>query len=152
MTQSSLTLVLLVGLPASGKSTFYRERLVESHVLVSKDLIPRSADKKKRQRKLIQAALAEGRSVAVDNVHASRAERAEAIETARPFGVPVVAYRFAEGVAVCRERNALREGAARVPVVAIYAAAKRFETPVLDEGIDTIHAVRLGPEGFIIEG
>ena len=34
-----LELVLLVGLQASGKSTFRRERLDATHVVVSKDLI-----------------------------------------------------------------------------------------------------------------
>lgn len=148
----TLQLVLLVGLPASGKSSFVRERFALTHVHVSKDLIPRSADKRKRQRKQIEAALAEGCSVVVDNVHASRAERAEAIDAARPFGARVVAYRFRESLADCRARNDAREGAARVPLVALYAAAKRFEEPAPDEGIDRIHAVRLGPEGFIIEG
>lgn len=145
-------LVLLVGLPASGKSTFFRERFAGSHAHVSKDLIPRSADKRKRQRKEIAAALAESRSVVVDNVHASRAERAEAIEAAGDFGAKVIAYWFRESVAECRTRNERREGSFKVPLVAIYAAAKRFEEPSAEEGIDEIHAVRLGPEGFIIEG
>ena len=42
-------------------------------------------------------------------------------------------------------------GAACVPLVALYAAAKRFEPPTLEEGFDEVREVRLGPEGFIIE-
>lgn len=144
-------LVLLVGLPASGKSTFCRERFADTHVHVSKDLMPRSADKAKRQRRQIEAALSEGRSVVVDNLNVSAAERGAALEAARPFGARVVVYRFAESVADCRERNAQREGAAHVPLVAIYAAAKRYEAPSLEEGIDEIHVVRLTGEGFTIE-
>ena len=149
-TQSPLTLIILVGLPASGKSTFYRERFAGTHVLVSKDLIPRSTDKRRRQRYQIETALTEGRSVVVDNTNVSRAERAEAIEIARTHGASVVAYRFVEGVAACRERNARREGAACVPLVALYAAAKRLEEPTSDEGIDGIHRVRMVSEGFTI--
>ena len=146
-----MELILLVGLPASGKSTFYRERFEGPHALVSKDLMTRSADKPRRQRRQIEAAFGEGRSVVLDNTNASRAERAEPIALARTRGVRVVAYWLRETVADCRERNAHREGAARVPPVALYAAAKRFEPPSLEEGFDEIHVVRLGPEGFIID-
>lgn len=148
----SLELVLFVGLPASGKSTFYWERFAESHVHVSKDLIPRSVDKAKRQRLLIEQALAEGRSVVVDNTNASPEERLAAIEPAKAAGARVVAYFFDETVAACRERNAKREGDVRVPLVGLYATAKRLRRPTVEEGIDAIHVVRLGPEGFIVEG
>jgi len=140
--------ILLIGLPASGKSTFFGERFAATHEHVSKDLISRSADKKRRQRAQIRAALTEGKSVVVDNLNASREERAEAIDVARAFGSPVFAYWFRESVADCRERNSQREGAANVPLVAIYSAAKRFVVPGLNEGIDRLWMVRLRENGF----
>ena len=149
---TKLELVLLVGLPASGKSTFYRERFAATHALVSKDAMPKSANKARRQRQEIEAALSEGRSVVVDNTNVSREERAAAIAAARPFGARIVVCHFAESVAACRERNDRREGTARVPLVALYAAAKRYQEPTIDEGIDAIHTVRMGAEGSILEG
>lgn len=144
-------MVLLVGLPASGKSTFYRERLATTHVHVSKDAMRKGSNRAKRQRRAIEAAYEEGRSVALDNTNVSREERAASIEVAKAYGARVIVYRFAESVAACRDRNARREGAACVPLVAIYAAAKRYEEPTQEEGIDAIHVVRLEPEGFRIE-
>lgn len=78
----------------------------------------------------------------VDNLNVSPEERKEAIDVAKAFGATVTVFRFAESVADCRTRNAAREGAARVPLVAIYAAAKRYVAPTTDEGIDAIHEVR----------
>ncbi len=34
--------VILIGIPASGKSTFYRERFAGTHTHISKDLMPKT--------------------------------------------------------------------------------------------------------------
>ncbi|MEU3554727.1 AAA family ATPase [Streptomyces fragilis] len=63
-------LAVLVGLQASGKSTFCRRRLAGRHVLVGKDLFPRRArGKQRRQMRLVEEALAAGLPVAVDNTN-----------------------------------------------------------------------------------
>ncbi len=111
----------------------------------------KSANKARRQRQEIETALARGRSVVVDNTNVSREERAAAIAAAQAFGARIVVYRFAESVEACRERNERREGTSRVPLVALYAAAKRYQEPTEDEGIDAIHTVHLGADGFILE-
>jgi len=46
-------LVILVGLQASGKSTFYRRHLSGTHVLVSKDLLRNNRRPARRQVQLI---------------------------------------------------------------------------------------------------
>lgn len=143
--------MLLVGLPASGKSTFYRERFAATHTLVSKDAMRRGSNKVKRQCREILGALSEGHSVVVDNTNVSCGERAEVIVIAKELGAKVVVYWFAESVADCRERNASREGAESVPLVAIYAAAKRYEEPSPEEGIDEIHIVRLQAGRFVVD-
>jgi adenylate kinase family enzyme len=69
-------LVILVGLPGAGKTSFYGERFAATHVHVSKDLLRNRRDKQARQLALIDDALAGGRSVVVDNVNATVADRA----------------------------------------------------------------------------
>jgi predicted kinase len=146
-----MEVVLLIGLPASGKSTFYRQRLAETHLHISKDNFKNARSRIRRQRRMLEEALAAGQSVVVDNTNVTREQRTGIIEPARAAGARVVGYVFESIVQDCRERNALREGEACVPLVAIYAAAKHYERPSNDEGFDALHFVRLTPSGFSVE-
>jgi predicted kinase len=140
-TAAPLEVVVLVGLPGSGKTTLYRERYAATHVHVSRDLLKNASNAPRRQEALIVDALAAGRSVVVDNTHPRRADRAAVIAIARRHGARVVAVHLAAPTRVCLARNAQREGAARVPPVAIFAAAKRLEPPTAEEGFDGTETV-----------
>src|ERR1700722_8909084 len=94
-------LVLFVGLQGAGKSSFYRARFAGTHDLVSKDRFPINRNPARRQRQLIEATLAAGRSVVVDNTNPTVEERADLIALARPFGATVVGYYFESRVADC---------------------------------------------------
>jgi predicted kinase len=83
-------LVIFVGLPAAGKSTYYFAHFAATHVHVSKDLLPRGA----RQEPLIDAALAAGKSVVVDNTNPSAAIRAPLIALGRRHGARIFGYFF----------------------------------------------------------
>jgi predicted kinase len=140
----ALEVAILMGLPGSGKSTFFAQRLAVTHAHVSMDALPRGANTRARQRELLATALAAGRSVAVDNVNATVAERAELIALAREAGARVVGYWLDEPPRACLGRNERRTGKARVPKVAIFAFAKRFAAPMLAEGFDVLWRVRVG--------
>jgi len=144
-------LVILVGLPAAGKSTFYRERFAATHVHVSKDLLKGAGRPARRQEALIADALAGGRDVVVDNTNAAVKDRAPLIALARAHGARVVAYSFPATAAECFARNRLREGPARVPDAAIFIIRKRLQPPTLDEGLDALYEVTLlAPSGFSV--
>jgi predicted kinase len=135
-------LVIFVGLQASGKSTFYRERLAATHEHVSKDLFRNNKNPNRRQAQLIEAALEEGSPVVVDNTNPTAEDRRTLIELGRRFGARIVAYYFDSTVRQCIERNRLRAGKARVPDVAIYATAKKLVPPSYSEGFDRLFRVR----------
>jgi predicted kinase len=142
---AGLELVVLVGLPGAGKTTFYRQRFADSHALVSKDRLRGNRRPARRQAALIAEALAARRSVVVDNTNVIGADRAALVAQGRACGARVVAYVFAATVDECRERNARREGRARVPEAAIFALARRYESPTPAEGFDEMYVVRTRP-------
>jgi predicted kinase len=142
-----MELVLFIGLQGSGKSSFQRQRFAETHVLVSKDLWPHARRKEARQRRYISEALAAGRAVVVDNTNPSPEVRAPLIALGRAHGARVVGYYFASDLKLCLERNAQRQGRARVPEVALFATVKQLQRPSRAEGFDALYHVTLTAEG-----
>jgi predicted kinase len=136
-------LVLFIGLQGAGKSSFYRARFAATHALVSKDRLRNNRNPERRQRQLIAEALAEGRSVVVDNTNATAEARRPLIELGQQAGARVVGYYFESRLEDCLRRNAGRAGKERVPDVALYATAKRLELPQLAEGFAELSYVRL---------
>jgi len=139
--------VIFVGLPASGKTTFYHQRFAATHRHISKDLWPNATGREARQRRAIEDALASGRSVVVDNTNPAVADRAEIIAIARELGARVIGYYFSAPTREAVGRNRGREGAARVPDVAIFTTAKRMAIPVLEEGFDELYRVAIRDDG-----
>ncbi len=138
--------MILVGLPAAGKSTFSRERY-PSHDYISKDAFPGSGNKQARQDAALRRAFAEGRSVIVDNTNVSPAERASVIALAREFGARIVGYYIEASTREAVARNEGRTGRAKVPKVAIFTCAKRLVPPSVTEGFDELHTVRVREGG-----
>ena len=135
--------VILIGLPASGKSTFFRERFAGTHDHISKDLLRNNRRPQRRQEQLIEESLASGRSVVVDNTNPSVAVRAPLIAAARRHGADLAGYFFVTEAGDALRRNRAREGRDRVPDVAIFAVRKHLEPPTTTEGFDRLYSVRM---------
>lgn len=144
-----MELVVFVGLQASGKSTFFRERFARTHEHVSKDLLRNNRRRDGRQRELVEAALRAGKSVVVDNTNPTPQDRRPLVELGHEHGARVVGYYFEAGTRGCVGRNRGREGRSRVPEVAIFATAKKLVPPTVSEGFDDLYRVRItGDHGF----
>jgi predicted kinase len=145
-------MVILIGLPGSGKTTFRKQRLDATHLVISKDLLRNNRRPARRQAQLIDQALAAGQSIVVDNVNATREERAELIRHAKSYRARVVGFHFESSVQDCLRRNRSRQGKAQVPDVAIFAMAKIFRRPEQQEGFDELYRVRIvQPNEFAVE-
>jgi predicted kinase len=139
--------VILIGVPAAGKTTFYQQRFAATHRHVSKDNWPNTRDRDARQRGAVNEALAEGAPVVIDNTNPTVADRAAIIAMARAHGARVSGYFFDVTTREAVARNAQRSGRQRVPNVAIFTIAKRLERPTLEEGFDELFRVAVASDG-----
>ncbi|KAF4406292.1 ATP-binding protein [Streptomyces lycii] len=140
-------MVVLVGLQASGKSTFRARAFTTGHVVVSKDLFRNARHRQRRQMRMVEEALRAGRSVVVDNTNPSPEEWAPLIGAGRSRGARVVAYWFPPDPEGSRLRNAARTGRERVPDVGLFATFKRLRRPRPADGFDAVHEVRFDGHG-----
>ncbi len=132
----------MVGLQASGKSTWVQQHLAGTHAVVSKDHWPNARRKESRQTRIVAEHLAAGRDVVVDNTNPSLEERAALIQLARDAGAEVRAVWLNVPLRTCLDRNEQRLGRARVPLAGVLATRKRFVAPSTDEGFERVDVVR----------
>ncbi len=135
--------VILVGLQASGKTSFFRTCFASTHGHISKDNFRNARRRQDRQMRLLREALEKGRPVVVDNTNVTRADRGALIAEAKAAGARVLGYFFESDAERSLERNRSRFGKARVPERAIFSTLRRFEAPSMEEGFDRMFRVRL---------
>ena len=138
-----MELIVFAGIPASGKTTFYAQRLLATHVRISLDMLKT----RKREEILLFACLAAEQPVVIDNTNPTREKRARYVQLARAAGFRTSLYFFEVTTKEAVGRNEARSGKARVIKVAIFAAAKKLERPAREEGFDQVFLVRPGYDG-----
>ena len=143
-----MELVLLIGLQASGKSTFFKQRFCDSHVRLNLDMLKT----RNREKRLMQVCLETGQPFLVDNTNPTRLDRQRYIEPAKASGFQVVGYYFQSRVADCVKRNEQRPDKQQVPVAGVLGTYERLEVPSFDEGFNELHYVRIADDGnFVVE-
>jgi predicted kinase len=136
-----MDMIILVGLQASGKSTFYRTQFASTHAYVSKDLLRKKKRPALLQQRLVEEALQAGHSVVIDNTNPSPEDRAPLIALGHQYGAQVIGYFFELQLRRSLTWNAQRTGVAHVPDVGIFATLKRLAAPTYDEGFDLLYAI-----------
>jgi predicted kinase len=113
--------VIFVGLQASGKSSFYRERFFRTHVRINLDMLKT----RHREKRLLEVCLETGTRFVVDNTNPAANDREPYITAAMAAGFRVACYFFESKAEACKARNAARPEAEQVPVAGILGARSR---------------------------
>ena len=132
------TLVILMGLQGSGKSTFYRNFLEQDYVRINLDTLKT----RHREELLVRDCIARGISFAVDNTNPTRADRQRYIVPAWQAGYRIIGYFMESQLKLCIERNGLRQGKAQIPATAIAATSNKLQLPCYNEGFDELYFVK----------
>jgi predicted kinase len=139
--------VVFIGLPASGKSTFFKTRFVDSHVRINRDMVRTAA----REGLLVDACLEGGTNFVLDKTNVLRSERRVIIESALEAGFLVHGYFFESRKDACLERNAQRADHERVPDAAILGMRSKLELPSRAEGFDELYFVKIVEGQTVVE-
>ena len=146
------SLILLRGLPGSGKSTYAK------NFIKGKDIEYLSSDELRAVygtgeddqsvtpivfghiKRKVDEFLKDGKNVLVDATNVNRRERSDYINSAKKYGAKVVAHVFKMDRAGLIARNQKRgsEGGRVVPDWVIDKMLNKYEEPSFDEGIDVI--------------
>jgi bifunctional polynucleotide phosphatase/kinase len=130
--KTSKEVVIMVGYPASGKSTIAKEL---GYHIVDGDKLKSAAAMIKDAKKHIAIS-----SVVFDSTAGTKEKRAAYVNFAKELGLPVRVFWVQTSIDVSMERNKQRAlaGGPRVPDIAFYVYRKRFEEPSEDEGFELV--------------
>ncbi|CAG8789671.1 2778_t:CDS:10, partial [Dentiscutata erythropus] len=146
-------MVILVGYPASGKTTFARKWLAKygyMHV---------NLDTMKSKQKCIQScefAFKHNKSVVIDSTNPSIQSRKLYIDIAKKHKVPVRCFWFKASEALARHNNMYRHvnsdiGTQPIPDIAYNVYKSKFSEPKLEEGFQEIKHINFVFEGSDID-
>jgi bifunctional polynucleotide phosphatase/kinase len=140
-------MVILVGWPASGKSSLYRSVFApKGYVQVNQDSLG-SKDKCHREAK---RAIDGGKSVVIDNTNPAADDRKPYLTMAKAKKIPVRCIRLGTSRDVAVHNNFFRvketKGKVRrIPTVAYHTFNKKLEEPNTKEGFDSIETLPFVP-------
>jgi len=141
-------MVILVGLPSSGKSTFTLKHFVPNgYVRINRDTMGTMAVCKKK----CKEAFEEGKSVIVDNTNPSKKSRQEFISIAKQYNVQLRCFYFNIPMELAEHLNYVRNlytkgETKKIPVVAFRTFNSHYEEPTKKEGFSEINEIHFNPD------
>jgi len=142
MTNKKLEVIIMIGLPASGKSTFAKLNY-PSHGLISLDEMKHN---RKREEEFIEENLSKGTSLIISDTNLTHKIRTKHISIAKKYNAYTTAVFLNLPVDFILQRNRNREKP--VPEASIYRMRKKLELPSYDEGFGKIRIIT-SPEDVV---
>lgn len=136
-------LILMMGIPASGKSTFVARHLQNFSRINLDNLRTRE-----REDAMLHALFISEEDIVVDNTNVSPEEREKYFQLADQNGYMTVGIFMESILNDCLKRNAQREGDARIPDIGVEARAKNLVLPTSDEPFDYLFFAKMKDGDF----
>lgn len=137
------TIFILIGIQASGKTTFCRKYFNDFNC-ISLDVIKT----RKKEDTIITQIVKNGKNLVIDNTNPTKNERKKYIDIARQNGYKTIGLYFRSSVDECIKRNSAREN--HIPLKGILAVAKKLEQPNYNEDFDELYYIKIENNKFII--
>uniref|UniRef100_A0AAX7TG65 PNK FHA domain-containing protein n=1 Tax=Astatotilapia calliptera TaxID=8154 RepID=A0AAX7TG65_ASTCA len=148
LTSGDTEVIVAVGFPASGKSTFFHTHVIpKGYVYVNRDTL----GSWQNCVSACERALKEGRSVTVDNTNPDPESRKRYVDVAKAAGVPCRCFHFSATLEQAKHNNRFREMApsdskhAKVNDMVFHSYKKHFQAPALSEGFSEILQIHFVP-------
>nr|XP_057936554.1 bifunctional polynucleotide phosphatase/kinase isoform X3 [Doryrhamphus excisus] len=148
LTSSQPEVIVAVGFPAAGKSTFFHTHIIpKGYVYVNRDTL----GSWQNCVAACQRALKEGRSVAVDNTNPDPESRKRYLDVAKAAGVTCRCFHFSATLEQAKHNNRFREMMPsdskhmKVNDMIFQSYKKHFVAPVLSEGFSEILSIHFVP-------
>lgn len=138
--------VIFMGLQASGKSSFYREKFIDTHIQLNLDMLKT----RHREHILFNACLAAKQPVVIDNTNPAKSDRQRYIIPAKQYKFTISGYYFHSSIEECKQRNSKRDGKSKIPLVGILATSKKLQLPSYQEGFDRLYYVKIAPNNSFV--
>ena len=143
-----MQVIIFIGIQGSGKSTFYKQKFIDSHIRINLDMLKT----RHREKLIFQACLEAKQRLIIDNTNPTPEDRSRYIIPAKAKGFEILTYYFPPNLEECKQRNSQRFGKQRIPLPGILATYKKLTLPSWDEGFDAIYSVQnCGEYTFVVD-
>ncbi len=140
--------IIFIGIQATGKTTFYKDRFFNTHVRISLDMLKT----RHRESEFLRTCLRTGQQFVVDNTNPTIQDRKRYIDLLRGTGYEIVGYYFESKIQAAIVRNEQRTGKGHIPTKGILGAYHRLQMPTYGEGFDQLYYVQAAGNGaFSVE-
>ncbi|CAF0782936.1 unnamed protein product [Adineta ricciae] len=148
LTSDKVELIVMCGLPASGKSWFVKKHIVShKYEYINRDEVGTW----QKCVKMAETALSKQQSAIIDNTNLDKESRQRYVEVAKKFQVPCRCFIMNVSLEHAKHNNLFRQmiGAddahKDVNDIVIMGANKRYVKPTLDEGFSEILTINMQP-------
>ena len=138
-----MEMIVFCGIQASGKTTYYVQNFLNTHIRISLDLL----NTRFKEATIMDSCFSVWQRIVIDNTNPGADVRKAYTIKAREKKYKTICYYFKSTVDESIERNNKRIGKAKVEDVAIFSCKKDLEIPGPVEDFDEIWEICLQPDG-----